>query len=458
MRNNEIQQALNATLSSLHVSERDAGMLLAQAKGGKKARRKLSAALVLVIIIVFGMATALAVAFGWKDAVHYLKKERSQGSFQSWTASDQIKLVDSLVEGGYITESDTVRQIRDQSTSEETRAKLAQRIMMKWLDRPEDQVVFQTMMEKIWGDFRTWSLEQKAWLTAVQMEADILEPDHEKYSLPKADDITAETAKRLACTFASVWAGIPVDALSHYALYSEFVTFPKARETNGQTLYTTEGATPVWLIEMENMADNSYPHSIYVQIDPLNGQADISSFILMQQHLSYGTANWPEIASKSDEAMKRQGYRPMMMWSLEARAEWSSYIKPFVPQNEAADLITRAFSCFQYGLPDQNSMKQEEALLLANETLLHRLPNEEKALLSEYDLIYCYFDVTDVHVPKWRIHYSATGKTADEITEHRPQMLKHYRVEFDAYTKELLSFESYEQESVYGYDAIVKQL
>ena len=58
---NLIRQALNSNLSAVHVSQRNVNQIMNNIMGGKKVKKKLSVAFVLIILVIMTVATALAV-------------------------------------------------------------------------------------------------------------------------------------------------------------------------------------------------------------------------------------------------------------------------------------------------------------------------------------------------------------------------------------------------------------
>lgn len=459
MKNNRVQRAINNTLSSLYITERDAALLLDAAKGGKKVKKKLSVVMVMVIVLIIGLTTALALTFGWADAVFFLKKERNQGTFQGWTAKEQVSLIDSLVQDGFIPETQQVKKLRD-TTDDKARSALAREIMMDWLSRPQEHIAFRTIMEKIWGDFRSWTPEQKVWFTSINTEAGIQTEDMEKYVLPGKNDIPAETAVRLAKMYLGIWLDITLEAMEEYQAYNEFVIFPRAKKQEGKTVYTTEGEPPVWLIQFERNADDDYPNSLLLEIDPKNGQPVLESVITLLRQITYGSRTWPEAAMLSEEALKAQDFKPMMSWSHQARHQWTQEIRPLIlalQKADKTDSVSLAYSHYQYGLPNEKSIPEKEALVKAMEAA-RALNSENAKTLDRYDNVFTYYDVSNTATPLWRVHISATGRLADDITRQRPVKLLNYRIELNAYTGEVVTVETYEQGSITGYEAIVMQL
>ncbi|HHT16032.1 MAG TPA: hypothetical protein GXZ86_09255 [Clostridiales bacterium] len=458
MKNNRIKQALNNTLSSLYVSDSEARMLLAQAKEGKRVKRKLPVALVLAVLMVLMAATAVAIVFGWTRGAHFLEKEQA-GKFAYWTEQEQIELVESLVTDGYISADDRVRQMRDTSSSSEERAGIVKSILLNWLAAPtEEYIAFCPIMERIWGTFGDWSVEQKAWFSNTLIEAGVQQPDFELYVFPTENDIPEEQAKRIAMAHLCEWFDIQLKDLQQDHVYTSFVIFPLPRLAEGRTQYTTEGQKAQWHFEFGIDDRSAVPSYLTVNVEPITGYVDVYQFVQRMQQEKY-MRHWPDIALQAENFMKTENYRPFMEWSLEARAMWSQEMAPVIRQHDETELdnYLLAISRFEYGLPQTNMLNQEQATKAAVLAIEKAFQFTEQEL-EMYDLRYLYFDVTDPAQSKWRLHMSASGIQADTLTKGHPEKLTNYVVEIDPITGETLNMSCYVRCDYSGFEAILKQL
>lgn len=181
----QLHRAAETRLSALQGDPWLAQRVMAQAKGEPKVKKKLSAGLIFALILMLMAVAALAATvIGWSDAADFLQLENKQGKFEGWSVSDRISLVRSLVESEAIPKDDNVRMLLSGDLTDAEASALAERIMTDWLSAPVDHVAFRPIMEKIWGEFCEWTLEQKAWFTQTLVEAGIQQPDMEKYVLP----------------------------------------------------------------------------------------------------------------------------------------------------------------------------------------------------------------------------------------------------------------------------------
>ncbi|HHT08644.1 MAG TPA: hypothetical protein GX006_09190 [Clostridiales bacterium] len=456
MANNRVKQVIDQSLAPLRVTERDIAQLMNLTEGETKVKHKIPAALVLAAVMMIAVLTALAVTLGWGDASLYLKKQQDKGAYIYWTAQEQIDLVTSLIEGGFIQQSAQTKQLMNQEGDAQIRANTANQIIENWLNLSRDYVSFQSIMDRIWGEFRLWNVEKKAWYTQVLLEAGLQSPDVERFVLPGPEDIPQEQAVRIARAQASLWASIPFGDILSYEAAADFVIFPKPQEIQGQTVYTTDNLNPEWFIKL-------YPQdpargAIYVSVDPLTGQADIHSIIQAVQLAHYGR-NWPQMAIQMEGVVREQGYIPLMSWTIEQKAAWSQRFYPLKDTQDARKLdpVFQAFLRYEYGLPADDAILQEQAVQLAREAVTSRSGMDEAAI-RRYDLTYVSYDITNYAQPIWRIHFGATGAVMDQATGGQPESFILHMVEVDAKTGKILRADHYPLCEQIGYEGIIQQL
>ncbi len=434
------------------------GGVMRRAKGEVKVKKKLSVGLICVIVMLLAAATALAAGLmGWGDGAEYLKKENAQGKFDSWTGAERAALVQSLLEFGAIEESDDTRALLSGNAKEEDQAALAERIMTEWLEAPVDHVAFRPIMEKTWGTFSAWTLEQKAWFTDTMIEAGLQQPDFEKYVLPTSDVLSQEEAKSIAVTYTEIFMGAQTGAFAGNDIVSEYVVMPQRREVDGVVDYTTEGASPVWMVTVP-IAQAS---SCVVEIDPINGDIDLQGLIGKLQYQRFGV-DWrvDDGAYAVSEFQTKHHFSSFYEWSLEEKAAWSDTVRALVLAREKEDpkyydIATRAMTRRCYGLPGESVVKEGDALAAAKQALTDSYGLTAKDL-DHYDKVYTYYDVTD-EVPVWRFHFSMSGRNAVQAYDDLYDLIN-YRVEVDANTKEIVTVTRYCLRDATGYEALLNMI
>ena len=127
-------------------------------------------------------------------------------------------------------------------------------------------------------------------------------------------------------------------------------------------------------------------------------------------------------------------------WPLEVRAEYSKTIRPKVQaileSGDLTDLMAAghpniqwlAQSTFIYGVPDEKSISQENALALAKAAITASY-GVSPDFVQQYKTIYVYYDITDASVPRWKFLFNCMSLPPDVPQEDQ----LYYKVELSAY-------------------------
>jgi hypothetical protein len=415
---NDIRRVMDACLPGLEDNFEFDRKVIGRVRGEVKVKKKLSVGLALAIVLILAAITALAaIVLEWRDAAYYLQKESSQSPFQTWTSTEKSALVSSLVEDGAILESEEVRLLLSGALNDDAEGELAERIMMEWLAAPVDHVAFRPIVEKIWGAFSGWTLEQKAWYTQTLTEAGIQSPDMEMFVLPENDAMPQQEAEAVAITYAELWMGVKPGAFAAYPVISEYVIFPDKKAVDGASVYTTEGQRPVWFITLTMPAPDGSASAQYVEVDPVSGAVDFQHFIGRLLYDRFGV-DWEidEGISAIGDLQSAEHFQSFFQYTLEEKARWSEKVRDLVLAKERVepdfyDMSTRALTRFCYGLPGESAMQEEAALGMAKEAL-GQAYGLSKNDLAKYNCVYSYYDVTDARSPIWRSHLSMQGRQA----------------------------------------------
>lgn len=106
-----IQASLNSALSGLQDDPWLAQRVIAEAKGDKQVKKKISAGLVFIFVLVMIAATALAVVTIREVAQMMAQTEQEVGWFVDWPVEKKTAVIAALTEQDCIQESDDVRQL-----------------------------------------------------------------------------------------------------------------------------------------------------------------------------------------------------------------------------------------------------------------------------------------------------------------------------------------------------------
>ena len=448
MTDNYIKQAINGNLSAIHVSQHSVNQIMSNITKGKKVKRKLSVAFILTIVLILLSALALAaVAFGWKDAAFYLAKESTEGSYITWSGAEKVELVQSLIEGGYIEENSNTIRLYDVSLSEKEKSTLADTTITQWLSNSIDTISFLPIMERIWGNFRTWSLQQKAWYSQTMIDAGVQQADFEIHVMPDDSVLTQDEAKRLAILYAEIWLGLPKGTIPVNNIICNYVILPhKKLHESGTSEYTTQGVVPVWLLELQWQNETGDTESCTTEVNPVSGIVDIQYFLGKIMYEQFGVDwNQDEAAKAIGALLNDNNYQSFLTWSFQEKARWSDDVRPLVIHKEKSNQgyyhnIIKAMSYYHYGVPDSTVISENDALLLAENHLRDQLSfMKTKDSIPQQSL--ALYDITDQENPIWRLHFSMEPAIAVKKLNDLYELV-FYTIEIDAKSGDVILFQT----------------
>ena len=454
MENNRIKQALNNTLSSLYVSEMEAGMLLAQAKGGKKVKRKLSVAMILTIVIITITATAVAATLIWnKYVIDVKKREQSQGEYAQWEIQSKQDLIKSLIDMGYIQESDETRKLFDNTTSKDEQNRIADQLVMLLTKQTDvKEINADIITYSIFGPESTWTSEQRKWWQQVTNMFRNTESDIDSFVLPDKGDLPESQA--IAIAKAAI--------LKAYCLPSD--TLDQARPV--ANLYVTKQRPDYrrWDIQFQiyKQGTTDYVERVFTAVVDMSGNV-IEDPDLNVPNLESMAENYKKELLRKEQLdqspiiqiyqkyVKESGMTTIREWTIETKAAYSKEIRNLVVSamkdgsfkvynDKEAGPTERtiiASTVFEYGLPDKQSIQMKAALDLAKKIVQEMLGFTDKEITDNL-VIYPYFDITDANKPLWRFVFypSALGQGVSE---------KIVRIEIDAYYSKEVSVECFDR-------------
>lgn len=147
-------------------------------------------------------------------------------------------------------------------------------------------------------------------------------------------------------------------------------------------------------------------------------------------------------------------------WPLSLKAEYARDIAPKVRaivdggdlaplcRSEDPDLYVIAAAAYDYGLPGEGDLAQEDALERARETVRERFGLSQEAL-SRYTDVLVYFDATDPDAPLWRFVFQPEMDARDALGQTQYDL--RYRVEIASPAGDVASAEAFKRQ-VPAYD------
>jgi hypothetical protein len=450
MDNNHVKQALNNTLSSLYVSDREASMLLAQAKGGKKVKKKLSVAFVMMMILVTLTFTALAVITIREVGRQVAENEKQQGYYINWTLEQKKKLINSLIELKYMDMSEDAKILTSDNFDDQAAHKTANELIATFTGKDASEVNFLSVMQVPMGPADKWTYEEKAWYSSLMRDVG-LEGDGITQFVEPSGKISEEEAIRIARR--EVAAGYKVDEskLDSYQISVDF-EIPEAAEPNNKQAY--------WHVKFTAPQDMSEEERLFilfpVYVHPEDGTLLWSVEDMLSRKDQYARPS-NEIYQALEALEKAAGYEVFRDWPLELKARFSQEVAPRVKTalekkenqmitiDNALDIELIAQSSYVYGLPGKESVSQEKALEAAISALSSKydIPESTVAL---YAKVPTYYDITDPDKPLWRFLFNGGYLDWRSIENGVKNNLRGFcfRVEVDALTGNLVNIEKFE--------------
>lgn len=247
----QIQNALNTTLSGLQDDPWLAQKVIAEAKGEKKVKRKVSLGLVLALLLALAAATALAVGLT-KYFNGFAKLEDAYGEYESWPKNAKVELVKLMLESDVFSEPELEQWNRALSQQEKEAA--AEQMLQVYFEHMVSVDTYNVMLREL-GQFEDWPQEEKTLYSDLLIEYGKQKEDWPVYLMPEENDIQQEEAILRA-----------KQVLAEKFLAEERIASSDAHAAFLRSL-TEYGDEPVWIVEFGNPAQYSGVYRVVMARD-----------------------------------------------------------------------------------------------------------------------------------------------------------------------------------------------
>ena len=409
-----IHHAVDTSLSGITGDPWLARRVLANAKGEIKVKKKLSAGLVLAIVLMVAAVTALAAITLHAYYEKTIEQTAQSGLVQDWNVDEKVRLVDWMVEAGLELSADQVARLHDDSLSPEQRATLAMEIISGYYPARQGALTVVDIIAKEKGPYETWSIEDKAWFT--QMLYQFGEPENSSlytYNLlpdNSQGDITKDEAIHIARGMLKQQYGLSDGDLDKMTLNEYFVLSEDKFYRLPGDEDDRHGTLRLWMIR-------------YVP------QGTLSEYWVDMRNdgivLEYGEPIMENPAMEETSSPEASHEEIMAIWELKSMVEdpnyWTvenaaSFSKTYrqsildfqvTKHQEAMRSFLLALCDIPYGLPSANDVSQAEAGTIARKAILERRGWPE-AYLSTYKMTISY-RAYNGEAPYWRVCYKLTS-------------------------------------------------
>lgn len=425
---NIIRREIDAELSFLDSRPSLHYEIMREIKGEKKVKRKISVGLVFALVLMLLSAVALAYTLSRQYFEDVAQLQFDSGYYDDWGWEEKQTMVDILQKHGLISNGEAAAM--------KTEADVDTYMIERYgIDGRSDVIGLWSILETELGPINTWSLEQKAWYTEMQIEIGLLTKDNDDNicALPEKDDTQPDEAISIAKAAIIEAYGLEADALDGHQVDIAFETHASDWEREklhyninfwGEGLgYYTCAVTRDGKI-MDSAMDEDYlspAEQVQMEVQFAN-ENDLEAIALFQQ---YANEHFPE------------GVYDFDFWPLEDKAAVTDMLRPVILENMAenpnyADYTRIFWANHFYGLPDEKAIAQEKAIELAKEQLTSAFGlTEEQA--ATVDRVGLFYEVTDPEHPLWKVTLRV-GEQRDAAIALDMKLFYRYRIVIDAYT------------------------
>lgn len=428
-----VQQIFETSLSGLREDPFLAQRVInvAHGKGEIVVKKKLSVGFVLLILVLMSSVVALAWTLSYQYFEDVAQIQFATGYYDDWGWEEKQKMVDIMLEHGLITEA------AELSTEEAVDAYMIEHY---GVNGRSDVIGLWSILETELGPINTWSLEQKAWCTEMQIEIGLLTENNDDYicELPEKNDIEPDEA--IAIAKAAIIEAYELEASALDAHQVDIAFETHASDWAREKLH--------YNINFWGDGVEYYTCSVTRDgriMDSTMDETCLSPAEQVQEKLQFANENDLEaITVFQNYAAEhiRDGIYNFDFWPLEDKKAVTDMLRPVILENMAenpdyADQTRIFWATHFYGLPDEKAIPQEKAIEIgkAQLTTTFGLNNEQAALLGKVGLFY---DVTDPENPLWKVTLRLNEGTGEEAMAIGLSISGTYRVFIDAYTGEVL--------------------
>ena len=305
----------------------------------------------------------------------------------------------------------------------------------------------------VMGAEDTWTPEERAWWQQVTRQFDDDDGADDTFLVPDDGVITeaeAVAAARAAILSAKELAPDALDAAQPVADLYVTQQQPDRPRWNVQFKFFREGS-------------DSYVERVYsAVVDARSGEviSDPDTGVLHPgEDAAQQSAARPDTPLfQAIDAMAESVQRDIASfgaWPLSLKAEYARDIAPRVraivdsgdltPLDNGAgpNLYVIAAAAYDYGLPGEGDLAQEDALERARETVRERFGLSQEAL-SRYTDVLVYFDATDPDAPLWRFVFQPEMDARDALGQAQYDL--RYRVEIASPAGDVASAEAFKRQ------------
>ena len=449
-----IVRAVDARLSGLTGDPWMARRVVARAQEQfPKRRKKRAVALIVAAVLALAGVGALAASLLWRDQAASMKQiEQSGGDYAGWSIEDKAALVRALVDSGHLMQGGETERLFDEGTPEAERHAIADALLLALTGQTAvEEISVDIITYAVMGAEDTWTPEERVWWQQLTRRFDGDDGADDTFLVPDGGVITEAEAVAAAREAILSARGLEEDALD--------AALPVA------DLYVTQQQPdrPRWNVQFKLFREgsDSYVERVYsAVVDARSGEvlSDTGATHPDEAAAQQSAARPDTPLFQAIDAMAESVQRDIASfpaWPLALKAEYARDIAPKVRaivdggdlaplcRSEDPDLYVIAAAAYDYGLPGEGDLAQEDALERAREAVQERFGLSQEAL-SRYTDVLVYFDATDPDAPLWRFVFQPEMDARDALGQTQYDL--RYRVEIASPAGDVASAEAFKRQ------------
>lgn len=437
MRDNHVKDSLNRVLPLLQANRLNASVLLEEAKGGKKVKKKLSVAFVLVMILAMLTVTALAVITVREVGRQIAENEKKQGYFINWTLEQKRKLISNLIELKYMGNSAEAIKLNDNNLNDQEGNSIANTLIEKFTGIPANEANFLTIMQVPMGSVDTWTYEEKAWYSTLMREVGIDGDGITRFVEPSGK-ISEQEAIAIARREVAKGYKVQEKELDRYKASVDF-EIPEAAEPGDTQAY--------WHVRFEAPEDMAEDERLFI-LFPVYVHPETGDLLISVQEMrnmkNNGSRPTNELYQKIEALEAEAGNVPFRKWPLQLKAKYTESIAPLVQKivkssdlsmltlSGGVDIETIARSSYRYGLPGKDDIDEASAFEKAKVAVQEKYGVNDNVFPLYMDYI-VYYDITNAEQPLWKYLFNARSLDWRTLKDglDNPLTTTSYKVQID---------------------------
>lgn len=446
-----IVRAVDARLSGLTGDPGMARRVLARSKASPVRRKKRAAALIVAAVLALAGMGALAASLLWREQAAPMKQvEQTEGDYAGWAIEDKAALVRALVDSGHLAKSGETDRLFDEGTPEDERHAIADALLLALTGQTAvEEISVDIITYAVMGAEDFWTPEERVWWQQLTRRFDGDDGADDTFIVPD-DSVISEAQAVTAAREAILSArGLEEGALD--------AALPVA------DLYVTQQQPdrPRWNVQFKFFREgsDSYVERVYsAVVDARSGEVLSDTGATQPDEATIASARPDTPLLEAIDAMAESVQRDIASfpaWPLALKAEYARDIAPRVraivdsgdltPLDNGAgpNLYVIAAAAYDYGLPGEGDLAQEDALERAREAVRERFDLSPETL-SRYTDVLVYFDATDPDAPLWRFVLQPEMGARDALGQAQYDL--RYRVEIASPTGDVVSTEAFERQ------------